>query len=702
MVDEAVLNEFKERFWKARTLGLSQLTKDQGKEEFRLLAEFARENRLEAEALIANAALHELNEEYYEAARLASTAVEQPEIILKGLAFHLLGSVAYEKGEHGEAIEFCKQALAEPSYDTPGNAWHNMGNAYIGKGDHDKAIDCFQKAVDEPSYDTPGSAWYNMGFVYVEKGDHDKAIECYQKALDEPSYDASGKAWNNIGVTYYIKGDYDKAIEYYEKALAEPSFDTPGQALNNMGNAYYLMGEQDKAIEHYQKALDENAYDTPSDAWNNLGLAYSKKGESGKAIEAWEKAVDAYGEMGNEEKVSYLKAKIAALKVPAEDRSEQDQALVESQPEKSITGGGTTVEAIEQRMKIKQATEKRSKWENYKEKGKKPSEHTDVLAILKGWGSSIPLIEGGEAACRGGGYFLKWQGRGMVVDPGFGFVKNFHDEGFHASEINAVVVSHNHSDHNYDLKAIDDIAYELRNLDERDDVRGYALLCDQDTKGAHNWISEIKRHRQRMPCFDLDRRELDMEKHIDLHGASNIPFRVGYLRAIHGQDVPNAVSLRVKCLDSDDETDVTIGFSCDTEYHDGLCDQEALGGCTILVAHVSEPDKAEFDNVDHVKQGHLGYRGVQQLVDKCKPELTIVCEFWAGLADLRIDLVQALRKRCNTKAILPGGVGLYVKPKTQEVRCSTCKEWVPHNDISVAGPSEPFGPLNYLCPECCL
>ena len=84
---------------------------------------------------------------------------------------------------------------------------------------------------------------------------------------------------------------------------------------------------------------------------------------------------------------------------------------------------------------------------------KESSGRDDTLSILRGWSSAVTLLEGSERLWRGGGYFLKWHGKGIVIDPGLDFLRNLHDANYHAREIDAVLVSHNHPDHNADLLA---------------------------------------------------------------------------------------------------------------------------------------------------------------------------------------------------------------------------------------------------------
>jgi ribonuclease BN (tRNA processing enzyme) len=267
-----------------------------------------------------------------------------------------------------------------------------------------------------------------------------------------------------------------------------------------------------------------------------------------------------------------------------------------------------------------------------------------------------------------------------------------------------VAVSHNHPDHNHDLRSLDDVRYELykraKSGSAEQKAWAYTLLWDQDTADHRKFDPEEAAHRQ-VIRFDVDRVRLGLEKSIDLRKLAGLPFDVKYFRAKHTADTRHAVGLRVECYYDDlEKQTVVIGFTCDTEYFPKLCDPECLGGCDILIAHISQPDPGEYNDPSIYKTGHLGYRGVESLVKAAKPRLTIVSEFWAGLADLRIDLVQGLREACGTKAILPGSIGLLVHPETRNVRCSNCGKWAPCDQIGVSSPAIALGPLTYLCADC--
>ncbi len=85
----------------------------------------------------------------------------------------------------------------------------------------------------------------------------------------------------------------------------------------------------------------------------------------------------------------------------------------------------------------------------------------DKLVVLRRWQSYNPRIPRpiGEMV-RGGGYFLFWQGKGIVIDPGYDFITNFYAEGFTLSDLNAVIITHSHPDHDDDLSTLTTLIVE--------------------------------------------------------------------------------------------------------------------------------------------------------------------------------------------------------------------------------------------------
>ena len=87
-----------------------------------------------------------------------------------------------------------------------------------------------------------------------------------------------------------------------------------------------------------------------------------------------------------------------------------------------------------------------------------------TLDILKRWNSYTPLITDNSL---GGGYFLKMNGIGIVIDPGFNFIYNYKKCKHTFDEINIVMGTHSHDDHTADLEAIISLLYRFnRHLKE--------------------------------------------------------------------------------------------------------------------------------------------------------------------------------------------------------------------------------------------
>jgi len=69
------------------------------------------------------------------------------------------------------------------------------------------------------------------------------------------------------------------------------------------------------------------------------------------------------------------------------------------------------------------------------------------LRVMRQWNSHTPSVENVD----GGGYFLWWNEKGTVVDPGYSFVRLFRKARYRLSDIDMIAVTHDHSDHCHSL-----------------------------------------------------------------------------------------------------------------------------------------------------------------------------------------------------------------------------------------------------------
>ena len=518
---------------------------------------------------------------------------------------------------------------------------------------HDEAIEGYRKVLKDANFEGAGTAWYNLGNAYSGKGKRQEAIKAYRKALEEPRHYCPSDVWHNVGLTYVFMADYEEAIKAYRRALEDQKPDMNVKTLTNLGEAYQKAGKRKEAGEALEAALEKPDPD---------GYDHSRARELLFLLD---------------------------VELKPEAMSEGDRALLEGPAAVGEEAGP------EQRILSKVRTAEQSQYDKYLER--ESSERDNVLSILRGWSSAVTLMEGSEGLWRGGGYFLKWEGKGIVIDPGLDFLRNFHDAAYHGREIDAVLVSHNHSDHNADVRRIDDLRYELykrRKKDRDGGIGAYLLIWDAESNGTVSLTGEEPEHRFTPIVFDRGR----CQPCNTISQVRRLPFSVRYFEAKHGEDAEEAVGFKLTLKKGGE--DFTLGFTGDTEFFPELCTH--LEGCDVLLAHISQPDERELMNPKERKKHHLGYRGVAELVKGAKPKLTLVGEFWAGLTDLRIDLVKGLRVRAGTEAILPAGIGMHLHLPGMEVECTECRAKIPFGDVRVAPPANPFGALGYLCTRCFL
>lgn len=307
----------------------------------------------------------------------------------------------------------------------------------------------------------------------------------------------------------------------------------------------------------------------------------------------------------------------------------------------------------------------------------------------------MTLLEGSERRWRGGGYFLKWRGHGIVIDPGFDFLRNFHDAGYHGREISAVIVSHNHPDHNSDLKHIDDLRYEVwRRLEgTKNRLPPYVLIWDHDTDVATKFMVDKAMHRcEPVPLNSA----LQHPINLFTEHPQKIPILVHPFKVKH--ETKDAMGMVVELLDEKGKPALRIGYTADTAYFEDL--HKHLADCHVLIAHISQPSIEELKDASKLKEVHLGYRGTARLLRECKPKLALIGEFWAGFADLRISLVKGLRERSGMNAVLPAGLAMHLRLPSLKIECTECRKPTPFSIIKVAPPTDHFGNLAYLCPNC--
>jgi predicted O-linked N-acetylglucosamine transferase (SPINDLY family) len=136
-------------------------------------------------------------------------------------ALHLLGMVAYQRGQFAEAIESLNQAIALKA--SVPEFHNNLGEAYRAVGQADNAIVCYRRAL--ALNEKYAEAHNNLGIVLNLKDKLEEAVASYRVALAcKPDF---AEAYNNLGNALQAQGQLDEAVACFRKAVtSKPDFNT--------------------------------------------------------------------------------------------------------------------------------------------------------------------------------------------------------------------------------------------------------------------------------------------------------------------------------------------------------------------------------------------------------------------------------------------------------------------------------------------
>lgn len=231
-------------------------------------------------------------------------------------AWHLLGTIASQIGDHAVAIDLISRAIELD----PRNAnFHcNLGNALSATGQTELAEASYRRALDRKR-DFP-LARFNLSALLKQAGRIDEAIAGYQQAIAlNPSFveahynlglicqelhqwnaanaeyqqtlqlrPSHPEAWNNLGLVLKEQGNVVEAIECYRRAIQlRPEY---AEAINNLGVGYREQREVHRALECYSQAL--RLKPDYAAAFNNLGNLLQSMGRPSDAVTCLKRAIE--------------------------------------------------------------------------------------------------------------------------------------------------------------------------------------------------------------------------------------------------------------------------------------------------------------------------------------------------------------------------------------------------------------------------
>jgi tetratricopeptide (TPR) repeat protein len=196
-------------------------------------------------------------------------------------AWHLLGLIAHQRGQHGEAVATIDQAIR---LDAANALFHyHRGIALRVLGRFDDALESATQATRlQPNWP---EAFVNLGFVRTGQGRQEEAIAAYQQALRlNPRH---VEAHFNLGIAHAALGQNEQAAVSFRNAARE----RPGlaDAHFNLGLALFGLGRTAEAEQALREAVRLRS-DWP-EAHYNLGVVLSAANQVDLAMDALRKAL---------------------------------------------------------------------------------------------------------------------------------------------------------------------------------------------------------------------------------------------------------------------------------------------------------------------------------------------------------------------------------------------------------------------------
>lgn len=325
---------------------------------------------------------------------------------------------------------------------------------------------------------------------------------------------------------------------------------------------------------------------------------------------------------------------------------------------------------------------------------------------LKGMSSSSPILYNSalHTDYAGGGFYVRWEGVGIVVDPGYNFLNNLRDYSLTLFDIDIVIITHDHIDHNHDARLIVDIAYQLK---ESKRIRWYV---DSETAKSLEMYLEKELH-DTVHVVSATSPSLEDSGRLNLN--DYIVLKTFQTRHI---STPNASSegdgedkysertfglyLELKGKSSGI---YRIGYTSDTSFFSEL--PKNLDGVDLLIANISSVRKEELVTEQQNKR-HLGLTGMQKLIQGLTvyPRILAISEFWSGTVDIRYDITKYIGTYFSTYVkgrdwlILPLELGTTISLPDSTVKCSRCGQY--EKRVYMLRPNADFDEILFACRKC--
>lgn len=571
------------------------------------------------------------------------------------------GSALEDIGNYPEAIFSYDRAIKlKPDDD---ELWKNRGDALHKNNKLQEAIRSYEQAIRISNDEW---AWIGKGDVLVDLRRYPDALNSYDSAIKiNPNREW---AWISKGDLYYELGNLEDAIDNYDHCIG---IDPKNKwALIHKGDVLNKLEKYKEALQNYSEAVKHNPEDGIT--WFSRGKLFAQQDQLDDSIKDFTQSLQCFRDEGELEWSSLVTDWIESVKTRKKEQEQKEEPSIEVKLLRTIKVHFQDKPDDDPFSTIKQ---RELEYNQYFSRPRTINTSDSYLSILRRWNSFTPMLPNRESPIRGGGYFLVWKGKGIVIDPGFDFMNNFDEQGYSIRDIDAIVITHAHTDHTADFETTLCLKYELKTRDPNSpDVD---LFLNQGT--LHKFIGWISRLQGIGKLVNLNIGDtIHPEKY---------PFTIKATDAKHSEVIGNNCIGLIFNLMEGSNTVLTLGMTSDTGWSSRI--QNQYRKCGLLCAHVGSIGSNEFNDKlplrgkKRLYPEHLGLIGTISTVKVCKSKLAIISEFGEELGKDRFVIAKTLdRAFSDDKRCLTGDIGLKIRLPDLAVKCTLCNEYVDLSSIT--------------------
>lgn len=271
--------------------------------------------------------------------------------------------------------------------------------------------------------------------------------------------------------------------------------------------------------------------------------------------------------------------------------------------------------------------------------------------VLRRWNSFTPLTSQ-TAESIGGGYLLLWNGKAIIIDPGYAFM-SLYTKHYSMLDLACVIVTHDHPDHCEDLLKILTLLRELNEMRENKGDAPHRLRVFL-SYGAYFKSSVLLQNEQIAPYIDCYK--VMPPCRFDLRSDLGLIFSATVCQ--HNEILGDSTTFGVRLGLYQNRLRCTVGITSDTGYRPDIAKQFDL--VDLLMLHIGA---MEDPGSKHLLGSHLGTRGVRRLLADLAhlPRLVVLTEWGEEFYGKRVAVCDYISSFFPNHSIIPGDLLLRIR-----------------------------------------